>query len=510
MKTLQMRLLIAFALLYATILAGLGFALGQLFPNYIEKTLKENSQKLEVDMKEIVGLENIKGRNEELTKAIEANFHVDSLQQPYLYIWLFLIASLFIAFLILMIATNMILKQLSVSVDHVTHTAHELAKGNYRARAFEPANTATTELSHSINGLAQNLQEITLAREIEKERLKTLIDNMGSALIMIGREGEISVVNHIFLQIFEKNHEDVRKHSFRELGVDPKLEDFVDHVFMTETSYRKQLHITIVQQLKHMEVYGAPVIGKHGRWLGVVIVMHDITELKKLEQIRKDFVANVSHELRTPITSIKGFAETLIDGAYKDEGALLSFLDIMHKESNRLQMLVQDLLELSKIEKEGFQVDRVTIALNDLVNSSVELARIQVEEKKMTLEVAVDEEVIVLGDANRLVQVFVNLLINAATYSKPGKLIQIKVGQTEKFGYTEIIDQGLGIEEEEIPRIFERFYRVDRARSRNSGGTGLGLAIVKHLIEAHDGKIIVKSKVGVGTKIRVLIPLAKK
>lgn len=510
MKTLKMRLLITFALLYAAVLASLGFAIGQLFPDYIEKTLHDNSQKLTNNIQEVISSQSTKVSDKELTNVIDQSLIVDSLQQPYLYFWLLLIISLIIGFLILLVATNAILKKLFVSVAHVTHTAHELAKGNYRARAFEPINSATTELSRSINGLAQNLQEITLAREIEKERLKTLIDNMGSALIMIGREGEISVVNDSFLQLFEKNHEDVKKHVFRELGVDLTLEEFVDYVFMTETPYRKQMQITIAQQLKHMEVYGAPVIGKHGRWLGVVIVMHDITELKKLEQVRKDFVANVSHELRTPITSIKGFAETLIDGAYKDEEALLSFLDIMHKESNRLQMLVNDLLEFSKIEKDGFQVASVPTNLNDLVTSSVELARIQMEEKKMKLEVNTTETVIVLGDANRLVQVFVNLLINAATYSKPEKLIQIKVGTTGNFGYADIIDQGLGIEETEIPRVFERFYRVDRARSRNSGGTGLGLAIVKHLVEAHDGKIIVKSKVGVGTTVRILIPLAKK
>ncbi|MBQ0138981.1 MAG: PAS domain S-box protein [Kurthia sp.] len=508
MKTLQMRLLIAFALLYAAVLAGLGFALGQLFPNYIKNTLQDNAEKLAQDLQQQIQPADGKLDNKQLTEMIHQNLQVDLLQQPYIYFWLLLISSLMLTFLILLFATNVILKKLSVSVDHVTHTAHELAKGNYHARAFEPSNTATTELSRSINGLAENLEEITLAREIEKERLKTLIDNMGSALIMIGREGDISVVNDSFLELFDKNHEDVRKHVFRELGVDASLEEFVDYVFMTETPYRKQLVITIDQQFKHMEVYGAPVIGKHGRWLGVVIVMHDITELKKLEQVRKDFVANVSHELRTPITSIKGFAETLIDGAYKDEGALLSFLDIMHKESNRLQMLVQDLLELSKIEKEGFQVDSVPTSLNKLVDSSVELAQVQLDEKKMTLQLNMDEDVTVLGDANRLMQVFVNLLVNAVTYSKPDKLIQINIGTTGKYGFVEIIDQGLGIEKAEIPRVFERFYRVDRARSRNSGGTGLGLAIVKHLVEAHDGKIVVKSEVGVGTRMKILIPLA--
>ncbi len=257
-----------------------------------------------------------------------------------------------------------------------------------------------------------------------------------------------------------------------------------------------------------MEVYGAPVIGAHGHWLGVVIVMHDITELKNLEQVRKDFVANVSHELRTPITSIKGFSETLLDGAYQDEETLLSFLEIMYKESNRLQMLVQDLLELSKIEKEGFKVDVAPTSFNAIVKSAMEMAHIQIEEKNMDVHLEEEGEVRVLGDANRLTQIVVNLLANAVSYSKPDKRIDLKVLTHGEYGVVEIADQGIGIKQAEIPRIFERFYRVDRARSRNSGGTGLGLAIVKHLVEAHNGRIIVKSEEGVGTTMRIYIPLA--
>ncbi|HIX44435.1 MAG TPA: PAS domain-containing sensor histidine kinase, partial [Candidatus Kurthia intestinigallinarum] len=268
----------------------------------------------------------------------------------------------------------------------------------------------------------------------------------------------------------------------------------------------QQIQIPLDGGMRHMEVYGAPVIGEHGHWLGVVIVMHDITELKKLEQVRKDFVANVSHELRTPITSMKGFSETLLDGAYKDEETLLTFLEIMNQESNRLQMLVNDLLELSKLEKHGFQLDLLPTSLNDLVKRAAEMSAQQLEEKEMILQVEAPDDIVILGDANRLMQVIVNLLFNAINYSPEHTTITMRLSDNSKFGILEVKDEGIGIAKEEIPRVFERFYRVDRARSRNSGGTGLGLAIVKHLIEIHHGKIQVESEVGQGTTMRVMLP----
>lgn len=512
MKSLKFRILIPFSFLYAAVLVGLGLILGQLFPIYLESKVKINLEKMESDITGFLAKENIEltsTQQQDLVAILPTEIMTSELENTKWHFWLILFVILLFVLTILMYATHRILKSLSESVDHVTQTAVELSNGNYRVRAFESMDVSTVDLSRSVNSLASSLQDVKETRAMEKERLKTLIDNMGSALIMIGRAGEISVVNGTFLTWFNKNQDDVKKHLFRELGVDKSLEDFVDHVFKTEKVYRKQLQIQTIRKLKHIEVYGAPVIGKHGHWLGVVIVMHDITELKKLEQVRKDFVANVSHELRTPITSIKGFSETLIDGAHKDEDTLLSFLDIIYKESNRLQMLVQDLLELSKIEKEGFQIDQIPTSLLNLVESSVERTKIQSEEKEMTIQIHGEENTYVLGDANRLIQIIMNLLVNAITYSKPQKTIDITVGQVDGYGFVEVADQGIGMEKEEIPRVFERFYRVDRARSRNSGGTGLGLAIVKHLVETHEGSIEIQSEEGVGTTIRVLIPLAK-
>lgn len=394
----------------------------------------------------------------------------------------------------------------ALPIENVTQTALELVKGNYRARAFEYGNAGAVQLSSTINILARNLQEITAIREMEQERLKTLIENMGSALIMIDRQGGITLVNKSFMDEFKLTEEQVHQKFYKEIPLPAVFDRFIEQVFMTEKAARDQLEFKQGIHIKNIDVYGAPVLGDHEQWLGIVIVSHDITELKRLEQVRKDFVANVSHELRTPVTSIKGFSETLIDGAHTDQATLLSFLEIIHTESNRLEMLINDLLDLSKVEQAGFQVHALPTDMKKVITRAEEMLSRRIEEKNIRLDLQL-EPIIVQGDPDRLLQVMMNLLINAITYSSSETSITVKLYEKEKHAVIEVEDQGIGIEASEIDRLFERFYRVDRARSRNSGGTGLGLSIVKHLIEAHHGKVDVESTVGAGTKFTIQLPL---
>lgn len=509
MKSMSNRLFLTFMLLLGTILAVLVLVIGQLFPVYLEQYNSQKRLDIQEEMNEVIEERQIHLTESDKTAlyAVQTK-ETDEQLLSYIHTRLFaLLAILFIITILLLgIVTRYMIRSFSAPIDNVTETALELAKGNYRARAHENEQTRLMPLSHSINILARNLQDITTIREVEEERLKTLIENMGSSLMMIGREGNVSIVNRVFLDRFGMPLEDVEGKVFRTIGLPKSLEQFIDHVFLTEMPYRQQIKMEVQQEFYNKEVYGAPVIGDHGRWLGVVVVMHDVTELVRLEQIRKDFVANVSHELRTPITSIKGFSETLLDGAYKDETMLLSFLEIIHKESNRLQMLIQDLLELSKIEQHGFTVNIMPMGLQEVLIRGAELTSPRLDEKNMSFNVDIARDVQVMGDANRIIQIVMNLITNAITYSPEDTTVTIRLKENEEYGILEIEDEGIGIEKNEIPRVFERFYRVDRARSRNSGGTGLGLAIVKHLVEAHHGRILVESEVGRGTKMIVSIP----
>lgn len=492
------------------ILAVLGFFIGQLFPFFVEIYVEENNLENHQVIEDVIDEHDIKldfFQNEALITAVDDKLNEDIADKLESRLKIILIFLLIITFLALMILIRKLIQHYIEPLNNMTKTAEELAIGNYQARAFAQGPLTITKLRNSINILAGNLQDITKTRAIEEERLKTLIENMGSALLMIDRGGELLIINQSFLKRFNYQFDNVIGKNFMDIDLPEELEQFINYVFLTELPYRKQLQMAIGQEIHYKMAYGAPVVGEHGKWHGVVVVLHDITELIRLEHIRKDFVANVSHELRTPITSIKGFSETLLDGAYKDEAMSLSFLEIIHEESNRLQELINDLLELSKIEQHGFKVNLSPTNLKEVLNRVYDIVSQRVEEKDMRFEMDVDN-IVVEGDANRLIQIFTNLVYNACMYSPAGTKVTVKTYEVDGFGVVDVIDEGIGIQKEEIPRIFERFYRVDRARSRNSGGTGLGLAIVKHLTDAHHGKVIVESEVGKGTTMRIMIPLS--
>lgn len=510
MKVMKNRLFYSFIFVIGSSLAVLGLFIGQLFPFFADEYINQASLHSEQKLEQVIEEQQIElttTQKDALLTTYSLDLNAETLagtkQKAYIIIAVLLLCGLLVMILMIYrVASNFI-----TPIINITKTARELAKGNYRARAFANGPKTIVELRNSINILARNLQDITKTRAIEEERLKTLIENMGSALMMIDREGNISIVNKKFQTLFELPKNKVIGRNFMTLGFPKELEQFINHVFLTELPYRQQLMMEIGNEEYYEQVYGAPVVGEHGRWLGVVIVMHDVSELVRLEQIRKDFVANVSHELRTPITSIKGFSETLLDGAFKDEQMLLSFLTIIHDESNRIQVLVNDLLELSKIERHGFALDVMPTKLQDILVRVVDLTSSELENKNMQFDVEIEQDAVILGDVNRLMQIFTNLINNAIAYSKEETTVSLRISANEEYGIFEVKDEGIGIEKAEIARIFERFYRVDRARSRNSGGTGLGLSIVKHLIEAHNGKIQVTSEIGKGTSIKVFLPL---
>ena len=429
---------------------------------------------------------------------------MDAIEQVNEQIWLLLTFSLSIAFFVILLLGIKITNQYTKPIEAATKVAMELARGNYKARTYESREGETGMLSQSLNILARNLQEMVRMQEMQQDRLRALIENMGSGLILIDQRGYISLMNRAYKEMFHIDPSDYVHRLYYEAFPHKEVIALVEEIFMTEVNVRKQLLLPVGIERKHFEVYGTPIIGTNDEWKGIIVVFHDITELKKLEQMRKDFVANVSHELKTPITSIKGFAETLLDGAMHDAQTLEYFLTIILKESERLQHLIQDLLDLSKIEQQGFTLNVSVVNLHEVLKEVIVMLEAKANDKQITIEWTSNTPLCYMyGDLHRLKQIFINLISNAITYTPAGGRVTVYVEKDDKEVRVHISDTGIGIEQKEIPRIFERFYRVDKARSRNSGGTGLGLAIVKHLVEAHHGTISVKSKVGVGTTFTV-------
>ncbi|MFD1019005.1 two-component system histidine kinase PnpS [Thalassobacillus hwangdonensis] len=430
---------------------------------------------------------------------------VDSILNISKNIWLLIgIMLVFLLVTVLVIGNNIFEKYIK-PIRSASDAASELAKGNYRARTYDGYFGDAGELSNSINVLARNLQTMSMEQGMQEQRLEAVINNMGSGLILIDEKGYIHLVNRAFLDSFGGNSKDYVGSLYYDAIKHEAIHEAVQDIFMLEETVRETFVLPINIERRHLEVTGAPIFTASRKWKGVVLVFHDITEMKHLEEMRKDFVANVSHELKTPITSIRGFSETLLDGAMKDEALLQQFLHIILKESGRLQSLINDLLELSKLEKSNFQLNVTEFNLQDLLKDIVPIVQHAADQKQIELDMSIDGETVVEGDAPRLKQVFVNLMLNAVNYTAEGGKVNVSLSEERENVIILVRDTGIGIPQEEIPRIFERFYRVDRARSRNSGGTGLGLAIVKHIIEAHRGKVEVESEIGKGTTFKVIL-----
>jgi two-component system phosphate regulon sensor histidine kinase PhoR len=238
-------------------------------------------------------------------------------------------------------------------------------------------------------------------------------------------------------------------------------------------------------------------------------VFFDVTELRRLEKVRKDFVANVSHELRTPITAIRGYSETLMSGALNDASAAPKMVDIIHRQSERLSELVEDLLELSRIESKQLQLAQEPVELAEAAQRASEAVRPKARARNTTIDLQIDPGLSALADQRALEQVLLNLLDNAVKYTPPSGHVWVSAKRREHDVQVAIRDDGPGIEPRHLPRIFERFYRVDKGRSRDMGGTGLGLSIVKHLVTGMKGEVRVESAPGKGSTFFVELPAAK-
>ncbi|WP_233680532.1 two-component system histidine kinase PnpS [Macrococcoides caseolyticum] len=405
---------------------------------------------------------------------------------------------------VILIIVRYINKSYIQPIKEVTYASKLLAEGNYKVRVPESSVTETKDLFKSTNILARTLQDLNNEQKLQRNRLETTLQNIPSATMLVNNHGEVAIANETYINLFNQR-QPIEYGHYETVIQNQSIKQMIKEAIATEKPVNETLNITVSVHKKYFDVAVVPVLSKKRKKIeGIVIVLHDITQLKSLEQMRKDFVANVSHELKTPITSIKGFTETLIDGAKNEPEMLDMFLDIILKESNRIQVLVSELLELSKIEQANhFEMTKVNLAQK--VFNSVEVVHPLAEKKNIKFNLDFEKDLFVLAEPSKLKQVVINLLSNAINYSYDDAEITVKVYQKNRNCILEITDQGIGIEPEEQMRIFERFYRVDKARSRDSGGTGLGLAIVKHIVEVFKGEIEVESEVGVGTTFRVIL-----
>jgi two-component system, OmpR family, phosphate regulon sensor histidine kinase PhoR len=425
-----------------------------------------------------------------------------SAQQGLLLIWIFL-------FLLALGLGYLFTRSLTGRIESIRKFSEKVAHGNLDARVKEVATDELGSLAESLNATADELQGTIDALREEKNRVAAILEGMRAGVLAIDSEGRITLMNPVLGRILQADLRESLSKKVTEVVRNAELKGILDRVLAEKKEATAVVDMAVGTR-RSFEVVAVP-LGEAGLASGgVVAVLHDITRLKELENIRKDFVANVSHELRTPLTSIRGFAETLLDGALEDRNNNRRFVEIIKSHALRLSDLTMDLLTLATLESESFQLKPEKIDLPALVHEVLESFRPVALIKRHELEAVIEAGLPpVKADRDRIRQVLINLLDNAAKFTQEEGKISLEVRlNTERTGVElHVKDQGIGIPPSDLPRIFERFYRVDKARSREQGGTGLGLAIVKHIVEAHRGRVSVESTMGQGSDFCVTLPL---
>ena len=375
----------------------------------------------------------------------------------------------------------------------------EVGKRKKRKRKSE-VDTLTNVIGIMTGELKQKLNQV----DRQRREIEAILQHMNDGILAFDDKGKLMHLNHAAKEMLGLQNEKTFDEIFKKLNVEINMEAILYLANWTASEQRVKVRDRIVN------IFFAPYKDENDLSSGIIAVVQDITEHVKLDEMRKEFVADVSHELKTPITSIIGYADTLQDGEY-DEETTKKFLNVISQEGRRMSNLVSDLLTLSRYDTNRVQKEVTEFDLGELAKKCQEKLRIEIEKKKQNVECYVTADVPpIKADKAGIERVILNVLSNAIKYTEENGSIKIYVGFVYNDAYIKIIDNGIGIPKEDLERIFERFYRVDKARTREMGGTGLGLSIAKEIIEQNNGSIDIKSEYGKGTEVVIRIPAMKK
>lgn len=409
----------------------------------------------------------------------------------------------FIAVIASLIIGYILSKTITIPIADIMQKARAIAEGEFGRVLEVRSDDEIGDLTKTFNYMSSELKNTLIEISSEKSKIETILKNMTDGIIAFNIKGEIIHINPAAKVILGENELSMNFNEFSDkYGLNISLEDII--YLQISTAEEKSVFIND----KYIRIYFATFTDDNKKAEGVIAVLQDVTEMQKLDNMRKEFVANVSHEMRTPLTSIKSYAETLLDGAYKDSETAVKFLTVINSEADRMTRLVKDLLQLSRLDNHQMQWNMQQFSFTELVRNSIVKLQIEAENKNQKIESYIMGDIPeIKGDRDRIEQVVLNILTNAIKYTPEGGKITVYVSRIFNDVTLKVADTGIGIPRKDLSRIFERFYRVDKARSREMGGTGLGLSIAKEIVEAHGGTITAESELGKGTEITVKLPI---
>ncbi len=420
--------------------------------------------------------------------------------------WLNLLVFMLLAFLCTFLLAWIMYSSLVNPLQEVSAIAREMADGDLEQFIPVSPQNEIGDLARSINCLCKYLKSAQDDLNTERGRVQAILSGMSDGVIIMDNWGRVILLNQVVEKLFRITMPASKGKNIVRVIRDYELEKLLHESLETGKSIKKQIQV-LTPDRRVFRVYVTPTNTGEDRG-EVVALLRNITDRKMLEEMRSEFVANVSHELRTPLTSVRGFAETLLDGALEDPKTARNFLEIINKETERLTKLLDELLNLSRYEDKNNVITMEKIDMGDLIKRIVDIISPRALEKNLTITTDLPEDLpMVQGDPDMLRQVLINLIDNAVNYTMPGGTICVAASIEQGELRVDVKDNGSGISPEHLSRLFERFYRVDKARSRELGGTGLGLSIVKHIVESHQGRVQVESKVGKGSTFSFLLPL---
>lgn len=413
-----------------------------------------------------------------------------------------------IALLVTIVLGYLMAGSITVPINQLTMKALKMAKGDFRQRVTVKSDDEIGQLGSMFNYLTEKLDTTLLEISSEKSKLNAIIKHMEDGLVAIDGKGQIIHYNPSFLSMLNLREKDLTDKSYDKI-IDDYSKD-LEYGAILQKSISNSSENIIFENNKKRILKASPALFRDeaGRISGAIVVFQDITESQRLEDMRREFVANVSHELKTPITTIKSYSETLLCGALEDKELSKNFVEVIENEADRMSSLVKDLLQLSHMDYEKVVWEMHHLDLREIVTDSVRKLEVHFQNKNQKLNMKIsDEAVPIYADRGKIQQVIINLLTNAIKYTPENGNIRISAQVVDKNAIFQIQDSGIGIPKEDIKRIFERFYRVDKGRSRAQGGTGLGLSIAHNIIKQHKGSIKVSSELEKGSIFTVYFPV---